>query len=64
MSDALYFVYTLNPLAGIIDAFQRTVLHAQAPDPRRWPALVLVLALLPFSYAYFKRAEAYFADVV
>jgi len=65
MSDALYFVYTLNPLAGIIDAFQRTVLHAQAPDPQTMlPALVLVLAVLPFSYAYFKRAEAYFADVV
>jgi lipopolysaccharide transport system permease protein len=55
----------LNPLAGIIDAFQRTVLHAQAPDPATMlPALVLVLAALPFSYAYFKRAEAYFADVV
>jgi len=65
MSDALYFVYLLNPLAGIIDAFQRTVLNAQAPDPTTMlPALVLVLAALPFSYAYFKRAEAYFADVV
>ena len=29
-SDALYTLYTLNPLAGIIDAFQRVVLRRPA----------------------------------
>ena len=64
-SNALYTLYTLNPLAGIIDSFQRTVLQGLPPD---WnvllPGLLLTLALLPFSYLYFKRAESYFADVV
>ncbi|NUZ05164.1 ABC transporter permease [Piscinibacter koreensis] len=64
-SDVLYFLYTLNPLAGIIDAFQRTVLKGQAPDIGAiWPGLVLTAILLPVSYALFKRAEQSFADIV
>ncbi len=63
--STLYALYTLNPLAGIIDTFQRTVLKGLPPD---WtvivPGLILTLVLLPFSYLYFKRAETYFADVV
>ena len=64
-SNALYTLYTLNPLAGIIDSFQRTLLKGLPPD---WnivlPGLVLTLVLLPLSYLYFKRAESHFADVV
>lgn len=64
-SNALYFLYTLNPLAGIIDAFQRVLLKGLAPDPSAiWPGLVMTLVALPIAYAYFKRAEAYFADVI
>ena len=64
-SYAVYTLYTLNPLAGIIDSFQRTLLKALPPDPTVVvPGLILMLVLLPPSYLYFKRAEAYFADVV
>ena len=64
-SEAIYFLYTLNPIAGIIDAFQRSVLQGLAPDPRTvLPGIALVLVLLPLSYGYFKRAEAEFADVI
>ncbi len=64
-SEALYTLYTLNPLAGIIDGFQNAVLRGMAPDfSTLWPGMLLVAVLLPLSYAYFKRAEAYFADVV
>jgi lipopolysaccharide transport system permease protein len=64
-SSLLYDLYCLNPLAGIIDGFQRTVLFDQAPDMTViWPGLIVVLVLLPFSFAFFKRAEQYFADVV
>ncbi|HOM15183.1 MAG TPA: ABC transporter permease [Rubrivivax sp.] len=64
-SRLLYTLYTLNPLAGIIDAFQSVVLRNQAPDlGALLPGMVLVAALLPLSYLYFKRAEAYFADVI
>ena len=64
-SNLLYTVYTLNPLAGIIDAFQSVVLRAEAPDlGAMLPGALLVSVLLPLSYLYFKHAEAYFADVI
>ena len=64
-SDAVYTLYTLNPMTGVIDGFQRALLKGQAPD---WsamaPGAALVAVLLPLSYLFFKRAEAYFADVI
>ena len=64
-SNTLYTLYTLNPLAGIIDAFQQTILRGAAPDiATLLPGMILVGVLLPISYMIFKRAEAYFADVV
>jgi len=64
-SNLLYTVYTLNPLAGIIDAFQSVVLRGTAPDLGAMvPGAVLIAVLLPLSYAFFKRAESYFADVI
>ncbi|MBE0547628.1 MAG: ABC transporter permease [Rubrivivax sp.] len=64
-SNALYTLYTLNPMAGIIDAFQSVVLRGAAPDMNAMiPGAILVGVLLPLSYLYFKRAEAYFADVI
>ena len=64
-SNILYTIYTLNPLAGIIDAFQRALLQGQSPDfSTLWPGMVLTAILLPISYLIFKRAEAYFADVI
>ena len=64
-SNLLYTLYTLNPLAGIIDAFQNVVLRGLPPD---WwallPGAMTVAVLLPLSYAFFKRAESWFADVI
>ncbi len=64
-SETLYIVYTLNPLAGIIDAFQRVALRNEAPDLSVMvPSVTMIAVLLPLSYLYFKRAEAHFADVI
>jgi lipopolysaccharide transport system permease protein len=64
-SDALYTLYTLNPLAGIIDAFQSVALRNEPPDLSAiLPGLITIVILLPLSYLYFKRAESYFADVI
>jgi lipopolysaccharide transport system permease protein len=64
-SNALYMLYTLNPLAGIIDAFQRVMLKGLAPDiTTLWPGMIFTALLLPISYKIFKRAEVYFADVI
>jgi len=64
-SDVLYTLYTLNPLAGIIDSFQNVVLRGLPPDfAAMIPGAILVAIVLPISYLFFKRAEAYFADVI
>lgn len=64
-SDFLYVVYTANPLAGIIDAFQRVMLKGLPPDlGAMWPGLLLVAVSLPISYLIFKKAESHFADVI
>ena len=64
-SRLVYDVYCMNPLAGIVDGFQRTVLFDRAPDwSVIWPGLVVVMVLLPLSFAVFKKAERYFADMV
>ena len=64
-SDVLYTLYTLNPLAGIIDSFQNVVLRGLPPDfLALLPGAILVAIALPISYLFFKRAESHFADVI
>lgn len=64
-SNLLYTLYTLNPLAGIIDSFQSVVLRNQPPDfAAMLPGAIMIAILLPLSYLYFKRAESHFADVI
>ncbi|MDY0013842.1 MAG: ABC transporter permease [Rhodocyclaceae bacterium] len=64
-SNLIYTLFTLNPLAGLIDAFQNVTLRGLPPDAGAvLPGLIFTLALLPFSYLFFKRAESYFADVI
>ncbi len=57
--------YMLNPMAGIIDGYRRVVLHGQMPD---WGALGMTagvsLVLLVGGYAFFKRVEMKFADII
>lgn len=64
-SDLLYVIYTANPLAGIIDAFQRVMLKGLPPDATAMlPGIVVVALVLPLGYLVFKRAESDFADVI
>src|SRR5262249_22752072 len=64
-SEVLYRLYTFNPMAGIIDGFQRAALYGQTPDlDVMWPGILLTVILLPVSYTIFKRAERHFADIV
>lgn len=64
-SNLLFTLYTLNPLAGIVDGMQNALLRGTPPDwPVLLPGALAVAVLLPLSYLYFKRAEAHFADVI
>jgi lipopolysaccharide transport system permease protein len=61
----LYQIYTLNPLAGIVDTFRRAIVLHQAPDAAALATSAAVAALLlPAAYIYFKHTELTMADVV
>lgn len=64
-SNLLYTAYLLNPMAGIIDAFQHTLLLNKPPElGTLTPGLLLVVIALPLTYRAFKHSENYFADVI
>jgi lipopolysaccharide transport system permease protein len=63
-SSSLYLLYVLNPLAGIIDAFQRVLLKGLPPDPMAmWPGLVLTAISCP-SAMRFSSGRRITADVI
>ncbi|MBA2446714.1 MAG: ABC transporter permease [Chloroflexi bacterium] len=57
--------YALNPTVGLIEGFRATIALGQPPP---WDLLaistVVSLVLLVVAYAYFKRAERSFADII
>ncbi|MBQ0720410.1 MAG: ABC transporter permease [Gammaproteobacteria bacterium] len=64
-SETLYTIYNINPLAGIIDSFQKCLLQGIAPDfTALLPGFIATAILLPLSYLFFKRAENWFADII
>lgn len=63
--DYLRPVYALNPMVGIIDGYRRTLLLGQAPSAAYLGlAGALALGTLLLAYAYFKRVEWQFADLI
>ncbi len=63
--EALKPFYVLNPMAPIIEGYRRVILLGLPPDPvQLLQAAVIVLAFAAAGYAFFKRAERTFADVI
>ena len=59
------WLYGLNPLAGIVDGFRWAVLGTTAfPAALVGTSLVTVVLLLLSGWAYFRRTEDSFADIV
>jgi lipopolysaccharide transport system permease protein len=59
------WLYSLNPMAGVVENFRRVVLHHGAVNTAAlWPGLIVACLLLPAAYVYFKTAEATMADVI
>jgi lipopolysaccharide transport system permease protein len=58
-------IYALNPLVGITDSYRRVLLLNQPPSlAYLGTSAVLSCMLLVVGYAYFKRAEGRFADLI
>ena len=64
--EKLRFVYSLNPMVGVIDGFRWSILGGE--QTLYWPGLVFsivsVLLLLVTGTRYFRRTERTFADVI
>jgi lipopolysaccharide transport system permease protein len=62
---SLYALYVMNPMAGVVDTFRRAVVLHQPPDFTALAVSALVVtALVPAAYIYFKYVELTMADVV
>jgi lipopolysaccharide transport system permease protein len=58
-------LYSLNPMAGVVDTFRRAVVLDQPPDVQALAlAAAVALVLAPVAYLYFKLAERTAADLV
>lgn len=58
------YLYYLNPMSGIIEAYRAVLLKQQLPGPSLFWSAVVALALFLLGYWLFKRVEFQFADVV
>lgn len=59
------FLYMLNPMTSIIDGYRRIILHGQAPDLLYLGLdFVIILILFIAGYAYFKKSEPFFSDII
>jgi lipopolysaccharide transport system permease protein len=59
------FVYSLNPMVGVIEAFRWAICNTAAPDVMALAvSFVTITVLLLGGLVYFKRQERMFADVI
>ncbi len=60
------FLYSLNPMVGVIDGFRWAILggDSQLYLPGFMVSLLLVTVVLVSGYAYFRKTEKLFADVI
>jgi lipopolysaccharide transport system permease protein len=63
--EPLRLYYFLNPMVGIIDGYRRALLMGQGPQTTALLcSAVISCILLVLGYAFFKRVEPLFADVI
>jgi lipopolysaccharide transport system permease protein len=64
--EAWHFIYSLNPMVGVIDGFRWAILGGESTI--EWTgfliSLVVITALLVSGIWYFRRTERTFADVI
>ncbi|NOQ22405.1 MAG: ABC transporter permease [Candidatus Aegiribacteria sp.] len=57
-------IYGLNPMAGVIQGFRWAIVGGERPDVLIFLSIGIVLILLITGLIYFRKTEAYFADIV
>lgn len=64
--DSWRFVYSLNPMVGVIDGFRWAILGGdnQLYIPGLVASIVFVLIIFVTGYRYFRKSEKAFADVI
>ncbi len=62
--DAYRFLYSLNPIVGVIEGFRACLLGLSMPWEYIVPGIVTAVLLLVTGFAYFKRMERVFVDVI
>ncbi|MBK0399752.1 ABC transporter permease [Limibaculum sp. M0105] len=66
LGEALFMIYALNPMVGVIDGFRWAILGAEATV--YWPGLAISLAAISLflwlGITRFRRTEKTFADVI
>ena len=63
--DRWIWLYSLNPLVGVVEGFRWALLGKAAPDPGPFLlSCTVVLVMLITGFWYFRRTERTFADVI
>jgi lipopolysaccharide transport system permease protein len=56
--------YFLNPMAGVCEGYRRILLHGKPPELTLLASACFALIFALIGYWFFKRAEAWFADII
>ncbi|MBV8715829.1 MAG: ABC transporter permease [Chloroflexi bacterium] len=59
----LYFLYGLNPMAGVIEGFRWVLLGAEMPTQLLLQSITVSVLLIVSGALYYRRAERSFADI-
>lgn len=62
--QAYRFLYSLNPIVGVIEGFRACMLGKPVPWVFIWPGMITASLLLVTGVFYFRRMERIFADVI
>jgi lipopolysaccharide transport system permease protein len=57
------FMFSLNPMVGVIEGFRAAFLDRPMPWEWIWPGTIVSIILFLFGLLYFRRMEKVFADV-
>ncbi|MDQ7788255.1 MAG: ABC transporter permease [Thermodesulfovibrionales bacterium] len=58
------FIYSLNPVVGIIEGFRACLLGTPIPWPYIWPGIIVGIILFISGAFYFRRMERIVVDVI